>query len=182
HRWAKGVEANILAVALAQHAAVSADMVFEFMGLVRRGVVDDRLPPRPDCDRWLRLYGEHRLLTLAVGDAAPEVLGTGAVLQGMLDRTRALGVWAKNEPDEVKRWLEEDVGRHQLGRWVRFGVKAGHRRYRRHLREMGALLRDEHLDDDAEFGARLASSPELYFYLRVVLPCMCAHARLPIML
>jgi len=179
HRWTRFVEANLLTVAMAQTAAVSADMMFNLMRYVREGVVDDLLPPRPDLELWQRLYRDHRPLTVAVGQAVADC--TDPTLQDMLDSTNAIRVWSAGAAEEIREWVKR-VGRHRIRRWLIVGWREGQRAYKSHLQDLAAMLHGDDAPESDDFGDMLRRSPEVYFYFRVVLPCVCIHRRLPVTL
>lgn len=183
HRWATRIDANVLAIAMAQEIAVHADWFYDLMVWMRQGVVDARLPPRPDRDDWLRMYRDHRRLTVNLAGFLPGCgsASDGIALQAMLDESRAISTWSRNDPDEVRAWLE-DVGKARLQRWFRFGYRTAHRLYKRHLREIQRQLIGEVEEDTDDLEETLTQRPEVYFYLRVVLPCVCLYRQPPIVL
>jgi hypothetical protein len=181
HRWAEQVGCNVLILSQVQTIAVGSGRVYRLMEWVRKGEFDRLLPAPPSAADWLPLYEDHRRITRGVADRFPELLGSGPEAQAKIDWTRAFSTWARTYAAGFEEWLEQQ-GRHKLNRWVRAGLRLGHRQYKRHLEAMRYDLAGGMVEDADDFGASVKQSPELYFYLRVVLPCFCVYRKYPAML
>ncbi len=178
HRWAKPKQINVLTAALVQQVAVEADMAHDLVLWLRKGVVDEILPARPPAAEWLGLYHGHQRVFLSAVDQLPEFGATGKEVGVMLNESRALEVWARSDPDELKQWLKR-MGQQRLNNWAITGIRLAHRRYKRHLRELRRMLRNQDNRTADAFGERLARSPELYFFFRVTIPCLAVYRRHP---
>jgi hypothetical protein len=181
HRWAEQIRCNSLILSQVQSIATGTGRVFQLMNWVRRGDVDRLLPAPPSASDWLPLYEDHRRITMALADHFPQMLGRGPEAMEGMDLVRAATVWARTDREGFEEWLSRQ-GMYKLSRWIRTGLTLAHREYKRHLKSMREDLAGQPGDDDRDFGAMLKQSSELYFYFRVVLPCMCTHQKYPAML
>jgi hypothetical protein len=178
HRWATSVKLNMAGAMLAQNIAVNAERCFVLVDKLRKGTIDLRLPPRPPPEVWFPLYEDHRRMTGALADLFPDLLGDGESVQALLDESRAFSVFAKNDPAGLRDWLDR-AGPVVLRKWLYFGYRTAHRVYKRGLKTRRRELSDDLSDHGMDFGQQLRNSPELYFYVRVVLPCLAVYKTLP---
>ncbi|MEX2386685.1 MAG: hypothetical protein WD534_02320 [Phycisphaeraceae bacterium] len=181
HRWAKGKTLNAIAVMQAQQLACLAEGVHDLLLKLRQRKIDGHLPARPPVAVWLALYQDHRRVMLGTADQMPEIVGTGDELVELLDGSQALSVYAKNRPHRVKRWLRR-IGGPRIIRWLRIGFRLVGRQYKQHLRQIQADLKQQAGGAADDLEAMLQRSPELYYFARVVLPCVVVYRRLPAML
>ena len=182
HRWAEHRRVSLLTAQLAQGIAVSAEMVYELMAMLRGGQVDSQMPPRPPAAQWLGMYDDREQVFLAACDAMPGMIGSGDDVRELLHGSRALSTQAKNDPAAIKTELES-INPQRLMRRVRAAQRLEQRGYRHHLICLQELMDDEDAENDAQdFGEALATSPELCFFFRVTLPCVVIHRRFPVQL
>jgi len=182
-RWADGKRTNLLAIGLAQWLAVAAPYVFGLIGYVRDRTLDLVLPARPSLDVWLELYTDHRRITQRLADVMCDEKPWGVEVQQGLDKARRVSVWAKSRPDELRARIAK-IDRGRLEKLVKMGMRAARRGRRMNLLALRRTLRGDWRDIDKEddFGEVLGSSPEVYFYVRVVLPCVCVYRTAPALL
>jgi len=177
------VERHKLSVALAgiviQLAAIAEPLHFIAHSL-RNGTAGKLFPPRPPSKVWRRLYRSHKEILGALGDASPTQYGDGKSILSLLDFIRAAKRWAKESPDELNAWSSSVEPR----MWLIFLKRAFREAKKFHiynLREYRDLIREES-DKGSKIEQLLREKPEIYFFLLVILPCMCEYETLPLSL
>lgn len=179
HRCAANVGCNALILATAQFAAANTGRLVEVLHQLRQGKLDELLPARLPIDQWVSLYSEHRRVMMCVADHFPHLLGNGSKTLARLDQYRAISTMVRTDPKAFAALIERR-GEAWLMRLFSTGRNLGLRQYRRHLQALEADFSG--VGDDAngpDFGTRLKESPELLFYFRVVLPCLCVYQTHP---
>lgn len=187
HRWAEQAGINCTMAIMAQQVALNADGMFKTLQLLRTGDIEAKLPSPPPLDQWLGFYTNHDQVTLGVADHLPFFGMRGKEFAGMLDEMRKVQRCARDHPEEMKTALGSEIKRHGLRRWQLRSRKDGLKAlasYKEYLEDLHVALKDEDkVDADAEkFGEALHKSPELYFFSRVVLPCLGVYRKYPIAL
>lgn len=89
HRTFDFVKINYLGQQYIQQAAVMAEPLYELMLALRDKRFDEALPKLPPIIVWEQMYKDHRLITLGLGNALPELWGMdGKETQELLDKKR----------------------------------------------------------------------------------------------
>ncbi len=182
HRWAERAKAGIVSVMLAQRIAAMGDMVIDWMGQLRDGTADERIPAGPDRAILEMLYTDHRRLTAAVADKFPDLFGPGEQVQAMLDESRKLSTLTRIDPSNASQWtLEAFGGLKRLRRLLNSGFRLARRMYMGHLKELCREFAGMDLSEEqaADFERKLRESVELHFYFRVVLVSIAEYQTTP---
>jgi len=183
HRWACLNGLSIYSAVLAHQAVLSAERVWKLSVCLREGGFDRLLPKRPDADRWLGMYRNHRGVLTKGWNAMerPEkgVPGAGTVLA----ESRLVSHEAQHHSERFKKRLQGQlalVSEGRLRRLLRVGFRQAHKSYKRHLEEVAAEIAGRPADEDlSRVGESLATVPEFYFLLRVWLPCLFEYCTFP---
>ncbi|MEM6551076.1 MAG: hypothetical protein AAF750_02885 [Planctomycetota bacterium] len=185
HKALAGIQMNWAAKRIIQEAAAFAEPLYELLEAYRDDTIEKLMPARPEQDRWFALYRDHRALTTALDDLSKDEDGTllpklGVPLQELLDETRAISTWAREDPEDVKTFIRENVSMHKFVQGWRVGMKQQQRLSDKHLLRLGRELRGEEPQELPGLDDKLRTSPELYFYMRVCLPAVLLFKTTPI--
>lgn len=179
HRWVKHIRASFLSVELAQEIAASAETMYLLMEAIRNQDMERAFPSRPHPDEWEKLYTDHRRITKAVFRIFGDSEDCGEGMQALLDGTR----WMSNQAKQGKLSLAETFdfknNLPRVARWFRAAWYREHRAYKRHLRRLRPRLMGEDEMQDERLDAGIEQSPELNFYIRVVLPAVGQYQTVP---
>jgi len=184
HTWVRVNKLSFLSAMQAHQAVVLSDMIRQWSVWLRQGKLDNALPMRPDYREWLQLYRNHRHVFREAMNAFSE---SGMRVQPfikMLETCQQISQKAKQDPESFKAEMREELSRCSHGhiqRWFQQGVRAVRKEYEQHLKELANMItgQDNH-EDLTWFDQALRSSAELYFCMRVVLPCLIEYCMLPV--
>lgn len=147
------------------------------MQLVRSQTMDYYLPGVACDEAWLDLYRDHRAITkVVIFVYEPNGMWPykSKNIQKDLDDSRMVSNWAKNQPEQFEAIVKEEYYPTKLLKFIRLGIRLTQRNYKRELKQFNKIARGKiHEIDDDVFDERVKISPELHFYMRLVLPCMC---------
>lgn len=168
----------------AHKAALASEMIWQWSQWLRQGHIDDRLPKRPEAEEWIWFYRDHGRVFRGAWDAFPQGNCSAAMVQASVLEIQQTGRLARNNPEEFKRVASRQlaiVPKRRVNAYFRLGLRAAMRGYHEHLDEVATILVGQDGDEELEgFEAALKGSPEFYFLVRVVLPCLIEHRMLPI--
>jgi hypothetical protein len=182
HRWVKTVRLNVAVVALAQEFASKSEAFFTCMGWLRKGQADNLLPGRPSAERWTALYRDHvAVMEAMAGWAGADVILGGPGWREKTKGLRELGRMARDEPEAFRVELEK-IGNPKLRRMLVEMYTAGQAYYADQLKARLAEFRRREPEADEDLGKHLATSPELHFAARVLLPCAMVYRTYPVLL
>ncbi|MFG0262504.1 MAG: hypothetical protein ACF788_08955 [Novipirellula sp. JB048] len=183
NKWAAVHGLSIHSAMLSHQAVTMAEMMWEGSCLLRSGVIDGKLPGRPPAEQWLAMYRDHRRVLRVLADAVPEWGMTGQETTDSIDFSRALQVYARNEPEAFKADIRKEFGNvtpKRFRAWYRLSGRKAWKEYQQHLEKMAEIAAGTDHHDPGDFDKTLSDNPEVHFFLRVVLMCLVEYATLPI--
>lgn len=172
HRWGESVNVNLLIRGLCLLIASSTEDMHDAMIMLRDKRVDTLLPGRPDAGVWLPLYRDHRRVQRVAMDHFPEAVGPGAEVETTMDGMREVFTLAKHKPEELKSAIQK-MDQAELWKFILESRRKLEADYLSYLQK----IHDEFSGKQEaipELGNMMKASPEVLFYFRVVLPCVCA--------
>lgn len=125
------------------------------------------------------MYRDHRRLTGVLADGFPTIPGHGQEFQSTADLIRGGAAWASKNPQKFADFIRNDVGIRRFLKWLHMWMRHLKREYRRNLHDVRLFLVGADPPDPL-FERELQDKPELYFYCRVVLPCLVAYEVTPL--
>jgi hypothetical protein len=178
HKWLFSVRLSSLAVSIAHQTACDTDRIYELMLLARRGGIDENLPGRPTPATWLSMYRDHKRVFRGTCDAMPMLLGPGDEVEASMLEARALSANIGGKRDRLIVDLARDWNKNRH-KWVRFCLHTVHLNYRKHLKQLRQNQFGMSDDDPNDPGPSALLSPELQFWVKVILPSIGIHHELP---
>lgn len=181
--WAEAHGLSILSAILSHQAVMMTAMMWEGSCRLRSGELDAKLPGRPPADQWLAMYRDRRRVFRVLAGVMPEWEMTGSEAEEALDLSRALQIYARNDPDAYRAEFREAFGKINPKRfqaWFRLGQREARKVYLQHLKEMAGVAAGEHYHDPSEFACLVSDYPEVHYFVRIVFMCLVEYATLPI--
>lgn len=179
HQWAMRYNIPLRIVIPAHQIAAFAGSAYEIVDQVRQGEADQKLPTRPPLKDWLAMYRDHRRLTCVLADGFPTILGHGEEFQSTADLIRGGAAWSARNPKEFADLIRHEIGLRRFAKWIFMGIRGMRREYRRNLHDVREFLLGKDPPDPL-FERALHDKPEVYFFCRVVLPCLVAYEVAPL--
>ena len=182
HKVLEHTPMNYLAKQWIQDIAAMADPAYGCMLQVRSRGIEEALPQRPPMHEWLELYRNPQKLFTGTADAFPVIKGeSGYGTLRAIAELRRLGRYVQEDPGASLRLLKRAAKHKSLKREFAASAREARIKYKVHLRRLksdiqGAVMSNSERE---HFDKQIASNPAIYFYLRVVLPCMMTYQATP---
>lgn len=171
HKWADNKSISMAGASMCQYAAALTPAAIEMVKAFRQGELEKRLPARPPLDVWQNFYRSPGLLTHDLGDAMPEVSGSGSYVTRKLRNVHRFAVTVEKDPEQFKSEIAS-MSRKEVHRLVNVSYRLARRHYNRNLRDMQGMLHNYNDWADASvFERELHEAPAVYFFIRITLPC-----------